>query len=316
MKPETSLNAVARIAVFDMDETLGTFSDLSEFIYTLARLLKVSSKHGRTNAAKLDPDETIREHFNAIMDLYPEVLRPKIMDIMQFLVQMKRLHKCEHVMIYTNNTGPREWTEGIKNYFNFKSGFELFDRVIGAFRRPGGELVEVKRTSHDKTYGDLVRCTNLEGNFEVFFVDDRAHPGMHASNVYVIEVKPYERHIPQSVFIRRFMRSPLFHSLGFSGREREFQAMLEAQVRSDRHDTTPIYTNDEHEVDLVVGDTILEKIKWFFDPVPSVESRPATLSARKKSARRMHSAGKSSGSSSSSSSQRRTRRRSLKLKIG
>ena len=301
-------SAVTRIAVFDMDETLGTFADLSEFMYTLARMLKPPHRPNWRHASEdVDPDKIIRENFNAIVDLYPEVLRPKIMDVMQFLVQMKRLHKCEHVMIYTNNTGPREWTDGIKNYFNFKSKFELFDRVIGAFRRPNGELVEVRRTSHDKTYGDLVRCTNLEGNLEVFFVDDRAHPGMHASNVYVIEVKPYERRIPQSVFIRRFMTSPLFHSLGFSGRESEFRALL----KSDRRDaaTAAAYTDDEREVDLVVGDTILEKIKWFFEPVP-MPLHPTPPANKKKSARRApHSAGKAASSSSSSSPQRRTRRR-------
>jgi len=245
---------VMRIAVFDMDETLGTFSDLSEFIYTLARILKL---------VHTNPDKVIQDNFNAIVDLYPEVLRPKIMDTMQFLVKMKRVHKCEHVMIYTNNTGPREWTESIKNYFNYKSGVSLFDRVIGAFKRPNGEPVEVRRTSHDKTYNDLVRCTNLEGNIEVFFVDDRAHPGMHTSNVYVIEVKPYERRIDQSVFIKRFMSSHLYHSLGISTSQAavsKLKSMIENQKKGHVE-----YTDDEREVDELVGETILEKVKWFFD---------------------------------------------------
>jgi hypothetical protein len=293
-------NPVSRIAVFDMDETLGMFADLSEFTYTLARMLKQHSNYGHFRS---NPDDGIQHHFNALMDLYPEVLRPKIMDIMKFLVQMKNLHKCEHVMIYTNNTGPREWTEGIKNYFNFKSKFELFDRVIGAFKRPNGEVVEVKRTSHDKTYSDLVRCTNLEGNFEVFFVDDRAHPGMHTSNVYVIEVKPYERRMPQSVFIERFMESPLFESLGFSGQESEFNKLLASSKRK----TVPEYTTDEREVDLVVGDTILEKINWFFNPRHThASSAPMPASGRKKSVRRRpHTAGRASASSA----HRRTKRR-------
>lgn len=249
---------VMRIAVFDMDETLGTFSDLSEFIYTLARILKPIHPN---------PDKVIRDNFNAIVDLYPEVLRPKIMDTMQFLVKMKRVHKCEHVMIYTNNTGPREWTESIKNYFNYKSGVSLFDRVIGAFKRPNGEPVEVRRTSHDKTYNDLVRCTNLEGNIEVFFVDDRAHPGMHTSNVYVIEVKPYERRIDQSVFIKRFMSSPLYHSLGIATSQTatsKLNRVLENENEKEKKDKLS-YTDDEREVDALVGETILEKVKWFFD---------------------------------------------------
>ena len=250
-------SSVMRIAVFDMDETLGTFSDLSEFIYTLARILKL---------VHTNPDKVIRDNFNAIVDLYPEVLRPKIMDTMQFLVKMKRVHKCDHVMIYTNNTGPREWTDSIKNYFNYKSGVSLFDRVIGAFKRPNGETVEVRRTSHDKTYNDLVRCTNLEGKIEVFFVDDRAHPGMHTSNVYVIEVKPYERRINQSVFIKRFMSSPLYHSLGIAtSQAAAFKLNHILEKKSQLSLSGAEYTDDEREVDALVGETILEKVKWFFD---------------------------------------------------
>jgi len=258
-------STVSRIAVFDMDETLGSFADLSRFIYTLARILK---------RLYPDPDKIIQDNFNSIMDLYPEVLRPKIMEVMRFLVEMKRLHKCKHVMIYTNNTGPREWIDGIKNYFNYKSGFPLFDRVIGAFKRPNGEVVEVKRTSHNKTYNDFVRCSNLEGEFEVFFVDDRAHPGMHTKNVYVIEVKPYERQIPQSVFIKRFMTSPLFKSLGIP---KTAAAKLEAAANADdaaeKHMMVP-YTDDERAVDIVVGETILEKIRWFFDTLPEPDPAP------------------------------------------
>jgi hypothetical protein len=296
-------SAVMRIAVFDMDETLGMFTDLSEFTYTLARMLKQHSLHQDFRSS---PDDAIQRHFNELMDLYPEVLRPKIMDVMKFLVQMKNLHKCEHVMIYTNNTGPREWTEGIKNYFNIKSKFELFDRVIGAFKRPNGEVVEVKRTTHDKTYGDLVRCTNLKGNLEVFFVDDRAHPGMHTSNVYVIEVKPYERRVPQSVFIDRFMKSPLFRSLGFSGQDSEFNKLLAAS----KSKTVPEYTDDEHEVDLVVGETILEKIKWFFAPNPGATATAPSSSGggggKKTARRKLHAAKRSAAASSA---QRRTKRR-------
>jgi hypothetical protein len=267
---------ISRIAVFDMDETLGSFARLSKFIYTLTRVLK---------RVYPNPDKIIQDNFNAIMDLYPEVLRPKIMEVMRFLVEMKRLHKCKHVMIYTNNTGPREWIDGIKNYFNYKSGFPLFDRVIGAFKRPNGEVVEVKRTSHNKTYNDFVRCSNLEGEFEVFFVDDRAHPGMHTKNVYVIEVKPYERQIPQSVFIKRFMSSQLFKALGIpKAAAAKLEAVAEADDAAEKH-MVP-YTDDEREVDIVVGETILEKIRWFFNPHPHLEQVSLHPNYSKKSLRR------------------------------
>jgi hypothetical protein len=107
----------------------------------------------------------------------------------------------------------------------------------------------------------------LEGKIEVFFVDDRAHPGMHTSNVYVIEVKPYERRIDQSVFIRRFMSSPLYHSLGVAASQTatfKLNRILEKEKEKEKKGQLS-YTDDEREVDALVGETILEKVKWFFD---------------------------------------------------
>jgi hypothetical protein len=119
----------------------------------------------------------------------------------------------------------------------------------------------------------------------VFFVDDRAHPGMHTKNVYVIEVKPYERQIPQSVFIKRFMSSQLFKALGIpKAAAAKLEAVAEADDAAEKH-MVP-YTDDEREVDIVVGETILEKIRWFFNPHPHLEQVSLHPNYSKKSLRR------------------------------
>ena len=263
-----NVSTVRKIAVFDMDETLGVFSEFGEFIRILTSILNAKRGYGddgnsdssgsEDNEIESPGTALINKYFTQIMDLYPELLRPKILDVMRFLSRMKRVKRCSNVMIYTNNTGPISWTNNIKNFFNAKARYEVFDKVIGAFRRPNGEIVEVKRTTHDKTYADLVRCTNMLGKFEVFFIDDRKHPGMHAENVYVIRVKPYSRHISMQQFITRFKNSRTFHSLKFKAED--FDTYL-ARATNERGRK---YTDEEREVDDVIGTTILEKLREFF----------------------------------------------------
>ena len=290
-----NVSTVRKIAVFDMDETLGIFSEFGEFIHILTSILNAKRGYGDGSSDSSGSEDNenespgtalINKYFTQIMDLYPELIRPKILDVMRFLSRMKRVNRCSNVMIYTNNTGPISWTNNIKNFFNAKARYEVFDKVIGAFRRPNGEIVEVKRTTHDKTYADLVRCTNMLGKFEVFFIDDRKHPGMHAENVYVIRVKPYSRHIPMQQFIARFKNSRIFHSLNF--KTEDFDAYL-ARATNYRGKQ---YTDEEREVDDVIGATILEKLREFFggenggdDGGQESRGRAATTTANVRSGR-------------------------------
>jgi hypothetical protein len=254
------VDMIRKIVVFDMDETLGIFSDFGAFMDILNAII-----YRRKSSS---PKINIYDHFNEILDMYPELLRPRILEIMLFLAKMKRTGKCSNVMIYTNNTGPISWSHHIKDYFNKKAGYVgpkwvgLFDKVIGAFKRPNGELVEVRRTTHDKTYTDFVRCTNMMGKFEVFFIDDREHPGMHAENVYVINVKPYTRELSIRQFMERFAGSTLFDSLHFT--RSEFADSASTFSKRDMELATE-YTKEEAEVDKMVGATILEKLREFFD---------------------------------------------------
>lgn len=297
--PAASANAntgpIRKIVVFDMDETLGIFSDFGAFMDILNAIIsrRKSHNHNSTNNAN-NAKINIYDHFNEILDMYPELLRPRILEIMLFLAKMKRAGKCSNVMIYTNNSGPISWSHQIKDYFNKKAGYVgpqwvgLFDKVIGAFKRPNGEVVEVRRTTHDKTYSDFVQCTNMSGSFEVFFIDDREHPGMHAENVYVINVKPYTREISMRDFMTRFAGSALFETLHFTRAE-----FADSASSLSKRDMGPAaaYTKEEAEVDKMVGATILEKLREFFD-IPPASASSGQAARKNKSmrsaARRKH----------------------------
>jgi hypothetical protein len=180
---------MTKIIVFDLDETLGYFTELGYFLDCLGIYLKRK--------------DITQEQFNNIMDLYPEFLRPKIIPILTYLKYQKQNGYCEKIMIYTNNNGPQIWAQRIVAYFESKLNCKLFDQIISAFKVEGKQL-EMCRTTHDKHYHDLMKCTKLPQNAEIFFLDDSLHPQMLHNSVYYIHVDPYYYMLPFEEMMSRF----------------------------------------------------------------------------------------------------------------
>jgi hypothetical protein len=191
------------------------------------------------------------------MDLYPEFTRPNIINILKHLLQKKKENKCQAVMIYTNNTGERKWAEHIKGYFEHKLNSKIFEQIIAAFKI-NGKIVEINRTSHEKSVDDFFRCTKLPSDIEICFIDDLFHPKMKNDNVYYIHVKEYKHLLPATEMLNRYLNSPL--SIDIKNKE-EFKqfTMFNLKyniVEKDKH---------EHEIDIIVSKKMLEHIKEFFD---------------------------------------------------
>ena len=174
------MNVTGKVVVFDLDETLGHFAELGMFCDALEHFNK-------TNISK--------QHFFEIIDLFSSCLRPNILDILGYLRQKKRRGECEKVMVYTNNQGPRQWTENISSYFDDKLHTKLFDNIVCAFK-VRGKRVEMLRTTHEKTVKDLVNCTKIPEDTKICFLDDQYHPYMKHNNVYYINIKPYVYEYP------------------------------------------------------------------------------------------------------------------------
>ena len=68
-----------KIVVFDLDETLGYFTQYGIFWDSLANYLKVKNKPKLT-----------QKDFDSILDLYPEFLRPNIINILIYLKSKKK----------------------------------------------------------------------------------------------------------------------------------------------------------------------------------------------------------------------------------
>lgn len=167
------------IVVFDMDETLGHFEQLSIFWMTLVNYLNKKS-------IKIKKEllfEIIDNHFN-------KILRPKIIDILKYLQLQKKNNICDKIIIFTNNTS-RKWSNLISDYFSYKLQEPIFDQVIIAFASKG-KILEPDRSQYDKTYTDLLRCTKLNDDTKVCFLDDISHPEMEHQNVMYLKIKPYQ----------------------------------------------------------------------------------------------------------------------------
>ena len=241
--PKLIKNINKKVVVFDLDETLGYFGELGRFCNVLDDYYKNPNKSYSI--------------FNELMDLYPEFTRPNIMNILKYLLQKKKENKCRAVMIYTNNTGERKWAEHIKGYFEHKLNSKIFEQIIAAFKI-NGKVVEINRTSHDKSVDDFFRCTKLPSDIEICFVDDIFHPRMSNDNVYYIHVKEYKHMLPANEMLNRFMNSPLANDLKNKDEFKQFTIfnLKYNVVEKDKH---------EHDIDIIVSKRMLEHIKEFFD---------------------------------------------------
>lgn len=182
-----------KIVVFDLDETLGYFTEVSIFWDALENF------YG---------NNLFNDKFFEMLDVFPEVFRPNIIDILDTLNKKKMKKNCSKIFIYTNNQGPKSWVSMISDYVNLKIGHKVFDHIIAAYKIRGKQI-EPKRTSHDKSVTDLVRCTNIPATTEICFIDDLYHPLMDKDNVYYINIKPYRVSIPFDEMVNRYYEAVL-----------------------------------------------------------------------------------------------------------
>ena len=239
------MNKSKKIVVFDLDETLGYFTEFGMFCDCLDTYFKDNMYSNK--------------HFKNLLDLYPEFLRPYIIDILTYIKKKKKSKKCYKVMIYTNNNGPKSWAKNISDYFDTKVNYKLFDQIIAAFKIRG-EKIELGRTTHDKTIDDLFRCTKLPENVEICFIDDLYHDGMSDDRVYYINVKPYHHELKVDDLIKRYLNSKLGKDIkGIH----DFVSSIENGFKKYNYRVSE-KTIEEQEIDDIIGKKMFQHIKQFF----------------------------------------------------
>lgn len=238
-----------KIVVFDLDETLGYFTQFSIFWGILEKYLN-------NNNIILTQKE-----FNIIFNLYPEYLRPNIINILIFLKQQKKTKKCNKLMIYTNNNGSKSWIYNIINYYENKINYKLIDQIICAFKI-NGEQIEIGRTTYEKTHDDLIRCTKLPKNVEICFIDDNFYPEMLSENLFYINIKPYIYDLDFEEILSRFKSNKIYGKL--INNDNEFSEYFNDYLEKFYY---KVKKKDikEYEIDKIIGKEILINLQHFFN---------------------------------------------------
>lgn len=174
-----------KVLVFDLDETIGSFHEA-------AILWKII-------------ESELQSDFNTLMDLYPEFLRYGILQIIEFILNKKKIGKCDKLYLYTNNINSPVFPNLISEYLKYKLKSEnnVFDKIINAFK-VNNKIIEHNRTTHRKTYNDFINCTILPENVKICFIDDKYYSKMENEKIYYIQPSPYYHNLTNKEIIERF----------------------------------------------------------------------------------------------------------------
>jgi hypothetical protein len=252
-----------KIVVFDLDETLGYFVELGIFWNSL---------HNYAKSISLDIKKIFTQnYFNNVLDIFPEFIRPNVVSMLQYVKIKKIKNQCQSVMIYTNNQGPKEWTQFIKNYFEDRLKYKLFNHVISAFK-VNGKIVEFCRTTNEKNIKDFMRCSKLPENVEVCYLDDNYFPDMNSENVYYIKIKPYTHDLQFDLMIHRFIRNDISKKLiSTTHTEKEFSDFMKENMSKYEF----IYnekSKHEYEIDKIITKKTMVHLQSFFNKNKQTDS--------------------------------------------
>ena len=178
-----------KIIVFDLDETIGHFEQVSIFLNGMQNIIKT---------------KITDKYLFKLLDIWPNIFRYKIFEVFKLLKNAKIRNHNIKVVIYTNNMGPRSWTLLIKKYIEKKINFKLFDTIISAYRPR--EKTNF-RTTHEKTFKDLIRSIKGNEESDILFFDDVYHEYMKHHQLKYVKLIPYRYSVESKKMIYDYVTS-------------------------------------------------------------------------------------------------------------
>jgi hypothetical protein len=249
-----------KVVVFDLDETLGCFIEISIFWNALEKY------YGHN---------LFSDKFFEILNIFPDFFRPNILNILDFIHKKKMSKKCNKIMIYTNNQGAKSWVKMISEFFDKKLGYTVFDDIIGAYKI-NGKQIEPKRTSHEKSVEDLISCTGIPADSEICFIDDLYHPLMDKENVSYINIKPYHYSISYKDMATKYYRLVLNKNNNANMSENDFVIFIVNYMNKYNY-IVKNKSDVEEKTDAIVSKKLLSHLEDFLknDRLPNTRKRRA-----------------------------------------
>jgi hypothetical protein len=239
-----------KVIVFDLDETLGSFTDL-EIIWNTILLFnnkQLNTEHG----------------FYYLLDLFHEFTRYGIVNILDYVYQKKLSKECFKIFLYTNNQSSKRWVNMICNYFSFKLNIIkpniLFDQIIYAFKI-NNKVVEHLRTSHKKKHSDFIKCTLMPNNTEICFIDNTYFNDMNNKRVYYIQPLSYQHNLHIKDIVSRLFNSDFNKYIPNTDTNR---LIFYNNLSSNRYDYNEGSFNKLLDTNIIVSQKIMYYIKDFF----------------------------------------------------
>lgn len=244
---------VNKIVVFDFDETIGDFIQLKVFWESIKNILNYT-------------DDNL-DIINNILNLFPNYFRPKIMNILSYLLKIKDQGLCKYIMIYSNNPN-KIWVKQICNFINIKLKKKIFYKIICAFKSKG-KIIEPSRTKNSKNVEDLLQCADLPLNTQICFIDDQYYKLMDTDNVYYINIKSYKYSQNNDVLINSYYNK-YSYNIGFT--QNNFKKIMLDIMNEFKYKFTN-KDNDEQLVDIAISKKLLEYIKIYFIKIKQNKTR-------------------------------------------
>lgn len=244
-----------KFVIFDLDETLGYFKQL---YYLFSVLKKINASYSITQPI-----------FNRVLDLFPEFLRPKILDILQFLKQQKQFTPHTYLILYTNNTHPK-WTTYIQAYLEYKllegeeplsfspsasASASFFDKIIHAQKQA------TCRQHQRKHLEDLFRCIDYASHSPICYIDNEYHPGMKSRQTYYCKLSSYVHNLSLEVIADRLQHSNLLETI-LPGVHPTVFANIYRHYSDNKY--TRGLTEAEYRYEIRTSQELLLKIRIFF----------------------------------------------------
>lgn len=235
--------------VFDLDRTLGDFSEL--YILWKGITLFLNKNDIKYN----------QKIFNELLDLYPEFLRCGIINILEFIKNKKIRNKLRGIYIYTNNKcSDDNWVQYIIKYFDYKLDYSnLFDKIICAFKI-NNKIIDINR--HNKNIKYLINCTMMPKNTEICFIDNTYYNEMLDDNVYYIQPLSYNHNLSKDIIIKRFLTSYIGNTLIQEMKINNFNTFLRDWFEINKYDRIKEKISKEQCIDITKK--LLYHIKEFF----------------------------------------------------
>ena len=238
--------------IFDLDETIGSFSEL----YLLFQCI-----NSLPTSLHTDPKLLVDE----LLLLFPEFFRHGINVIMTYLYKKKQTGACSGIHIYTNNSClPDTWCYFIMSFIEERWNMKgLFDSVIRAFKIDG-KIVESKRTMSEKAHKDLLNCLLLPYDTEFCFIDNDHYAKMEHRYVYYLQPRPYYHYMTREQIIERFLNSYFGKQIS-TFMNQDIQPLLYKWYKSQNYSMSSTKrTLDYLETDLNTSNQLFKHVRKFF----------------------------------------------------